>query len=138
MHETTFAGFTLTEQDFITPCLYEIHHDPKNFDDPGWQFNRKIFGLSFGLKNNLSFDLRFPTLEKSSKMGGLDMSQNQNGISNRFFKPKLKPTFFLLNCHSESFKPERFLDPKDGSFEPHPGVIPFGVGKRDCLGKSLA
>lgn len=72
MHETTFAGFTLTEQDFITPCLYEIHHDPKNFDDP------------------------------------------------------------------ESFKPERFLDPKDGSFEPHPGVIPFGVGKRDCLGKSLA
>ena len=26
------------------------------------------------------------------------MSQNQNGISIRFFKPKLKPEFYLLNC----------------------------------------
>ena len=72
MHETSFGGYTLTERDFITPCLYEIHHDPRNFDDP------------------------------------------------------------------ESFRPERFLDPRDGSFVPHPAVIPFGVGKRDCLGKSLA
>ena len=27
------------------------------------------------------------------------MSQNQNGISSRFFKPKLKPKLVLLNCH---------------------------------------
>ena len=42
------------------------------------------FGLSFGLKNNLSFGLRFPTLRNCSKMGSLDMSQNPNGISIRF------------------------------------------------------
>ena len=29
---------------------------------PGAQFNRNIFGLSFGLKNHLSFGSRFPTL----------------------------------------------------------------------------
>ena len=47
----------------------------------GALFNRINFGLSFGSKNHLSFDLRFPTLRKHSKMGSLDMSQNQNGIS---------------------------------------------------------
>ena len=35
--------------------------------DTGWQFNRKIFGLSFSLKNHLGFGLRFPTL--GSKLG---------------------------------------------------------------------
>ena len=47
----------------------------------GAQFNRNIFGLSFGLKNQLSFGLRFSTLRKCSNMCSLDMSQNQNGIS---------------------------------------------------------
>ena len=36
------------------------------------------FGLSFGLKNNFSFDLRFPTIQWVLQT---DMSQNQNGIS---------------------------------------------------------
>ena len=53
----------------------------RGFVVPGAQFNRNNFGLSFGLKNHLSFGLRFPTLRKNSKMGSLDMSQNQNGIS---------------------------------------------------------
>ena len=37
----------------------------------GWKFNRKRFGLSFSLKNHLSFGLRFPTLRQSSEMGSL-------------------------------------------------------------------
>ncbi len=38
----------------------------------------------------------------------------------------------------EQFKPERFIDSSNGSFVPHPNVVPFGVGKRRCLGESLA
>ena len=37
----------------------------------------------------------------------------------------------------DKFKPERFLD-DNGAFVPHPSVIPFGVGKRRCLGENLA
>ena len=36
------------------------------------------------------------------------------------------------------FKPERFLDKETGIFQPHERVVPFGVGKRYCLGQSLA
>ena len=59
----------------------------------GAQFNRQNFGLSFGLKNHLSFGLRFPTLRKCSKMGSLDMSRNQNGISIRFSSRNSSQTF---------------------------------------------
>ena len=38
----------------------------------------------------------------------------------------------------ESFNPERFLCEKTGSFISHPALVVFGVGKRECLGKSLA
>jgi len=37
----------------------------------------------------------------------------------------------------EKFKPERFIG-EDGQFRPHPRVLPFGVGRRRCLGESLA
>ena len=52
----------------------------------------------FWLEKSLEFWLILPTLRNCSKMNSLDMSQNQNGISIRFFKPKLKPNCFLLNC----------------------------------------
>ncbi len=37
----------------------------------------------------------------------------------------------------ERFDPTRYLD-KSGAFKPHPRVIPFGVGRRRCLGEVLA
>jgi cytochrome P450 len=37
----------------------------------------------------------------------------------------------------ERFHPDRFLD-EQGCFVAHPNVIPFGTGKRRCLGESLA
>uniref|UniRef100_A0A914QJ86 Cytochrome P450 n=1 Tax=Panagrolaimus davidi TaxID=227884 RepID=A0A914QJ86_9BILA len=35
------------------------------------------------------------------------------------------------------FKPERFID-ENGKFQTKPELIPFGVGKRACLGEGLA
>ena len=37
----------------------------------------------------------------------------------------------------EKFNPDRYLD-DNGCFVAHPNIIPFGIGKRRCLGESLA
>ena len=37
----------------------------------------------------------------------------------------------------EVFRADRFLD-GDGKFLPHPAMVAFGVGKRECPGKTLA
>ncbi len=37
----------------------------------------------------------------------------------------------------ERFDPDRFLD-KSGRFVSNPAMIAFGIGKRECLGKTLA
>ncbi len=36
------------------------------------------------------------------------------------------------------FDPDRFIDKVTGKFRPNPKVIPFGLGKRRCLGEKLA
>lgn len=38
----------------------------------------------------------------------------------------------------ETFIPERFLCDKGETFTPDERAIPFGLGKRNCLGKTLA
>ena len=37
----------------------------------------------------------------------------------------------------EIFRPERFID-ENGKFFTRPEVFPFGLGKRECMGQSLA
>ena len=46
----------------------------------------------------------------------------------------LDPKYFP-NPHE--FNPKRFLN-EEGNFVPNEHLIPFGVGKRYCLGQSLA
>ena len=83
--------------------FYSLRSQPPQFLEAGFfimspvtgtQFNRKHFGLSFGLKKLLSSGLRFSTLRKCSKMCSLDMSQNQNGISIRFSSWNSSQFFF--------------------------------------------
>ena len=38
----------------------------------------------------------------------------------------------------EDFKPERYICQNTGIYKPHPLLVPFGIGKRECPGKSLA
>lgn len=38
----------------------------------------------------------------------------------------------------KQFNPERYLCKQSGKFIPHPALVMFGVGKRECPGKSLA
>ena len=57
---------------------------PSRRSPPEWNIRRHLghnsietsFGSSFGLKNHLSFGLRFLTLRKRSKMSSLDIYQN--------------------------------------------------------------
>ena len=55
--------------------------------------------------------------------------------------PQFTITFkFKFNPHE--FRPERFLNVDQEAeklvFKPHPALIPYGIGKSDCLGRSLA
>jgi len=60
-----------------------------------------------------------------------------------------KDTIILTNAHHihykrdiwgdpDNFRPERFLSPDEKSFRKNDALIPFSIGKRQCLGESLA
>jgi cytochrome P450 len=60
-----------------------------------------------------------------------------------------KDTMIISNLHyihhdpavwgdPENFRPERFLSPDGKTFKKHDALIPFSVGRRQCLGEALA
>ena len=54
----------------------------------------------------------------------------------------LSGLYFIMNDpehfkNPETFNPDRFIDPKTKKFIPNERVIPFGLGKRNCLGQAL-
>jgi cytochrome P450 len=54
----------------------------------------------------------------------------------------LSGLYFIMNDPAqfkdpEKFNPERFIDPNTKKFVPNERVIPFGLGKRNCLGQAL-
>ncbi len=67
-------------------------------------------------------------------------------LGGKYFIPK--GTDIFPNLGSAMHDPRHFPEPdrfdptrhltKDGKFEPNPLIIPFGVGKRRCLGENLA
>jgi cytochrome P450 len=38
----------------------------------------------------------------------------------------------------EVFRPDRFIDPVTGKFKSNERLVPFGIGKRMCIGSTLA
>ena len=54
----------------------------------------------------------------------------------------LSGIYFVMNDpehfeNPELFNPDRFIDPASKKFVPNERVIPFGLGKRNCLGQAL-
>ena len=54
----------------------------------------------------------------------------------------LSGLYFIMNDPDifndpETFNPDRFIDPVTKKFLPNERVIPFGLGKRNCLGQAL-
>ena len=56
----------------------------------------------------------------------------------------IAPCFYEIHHDPRNFRephlfnPQRFIDPASGKFVPHEAAVPYGFGKRECLGKSLA
>ena len=87
---------------------------------------------------NIAFVAAPHSATRDTTLGGYNIpagTQILTSMSHVMHDPTVFPS-------PRQFNPERFLekDEKSGQvkFVPHPHVIPFGVGKRRCLGETLA
>ncbi len=78
---------------------------------------------------------------------GVNHCATRDGYLGGFFVPKDTQVFCNLGVvHHDpkhfpepyKFDPNRYLSGNGDRFQPHPMVIPFGLGKRRCLGENLA
>jgi cytochrome P450 len=72
--------------------------------------------------------------EKDSKILGFDCPKGTQIIANLYTIHHNEEYF----PQPEAFKPERFLSSDGKTFKKHEGLLPFGYGKRVCLGETLA
>ena len=73
-------------------------------------------------------------LMKDTVVNDYHFSKNTMFIAN-LTKFQMDPEVFPS---PEIFQPERFIDDKNGTFKKNEFVVPFGIGKRVCMGETLA
>ena len=76
----------------------------------------------------------FHTAVKDAKFHGYDIPKDTWLISNLYFIHHDKRVW----GNPEEFQPERFLSADGKTFKKHDALMPFGLGKRQCLGETLA
>ena len=76
----------------------------------------------------------FHTAMKDTKFHGYDIPKDTMVVSNLHFIHHDKRIW----GNPEEFQPERFLSADGKTLKKHDALMPFGVGKRQCLGETLA
>ena len=71
---------------------------------------------------------------KDIKFHGYDIPKDTMVISNLYHIHHDKRVW----GNPEEFQPERFLSADGKTFKKHDALMPFGIGKRQCLGETLA
>ena len=145
------AGQDTTSSTILWTLLYLLHH-PEVQAKVHQELDEVVGrGRRPGLKDqdNLNY-LNAVLLESHRCIGHVPLGvvrQAQEDVqAGQYRIPKgamiMSGLYFIMNDpkyfeNPELFNPDRFIDPDSGKFVSNERVIPFGLGKRNCLGQAL-